>query len=45
MQIDFEFADPKTASDAAKTKKLLARREELAREQSELEEEWIRKSG
>ena len=45
VQIDFEFADPKTASDAAKTKKLLARREELAREQSELEEEWIRKSG
>jgi ATPase subunit of ABC transporter with duplicated ATPase domains len=45
MEIDFEFADPKTASDAAKTKKLLARREDLAREQSELEEEWMRKSG
>jgi ATP-binding cassette subfamily F protein 3 len=45
MAIDFEFADPKTATDAVKTKKLLARREELGREQSELEEEWIRKSG
>jgi ATP-binding cassette subfamily F protein 3 len=45
LEIDFEFADPKTASDAVKTKKLLARRDELGREQSELEEEWMRKSG
>ncbi|MDI9404504.1 MAG: ABC-F family ATP-binding cassette domain-containing protein [Limnohabitans sp.] len=45
MAIDFEFADPKTAADSVKTKKLLSRREELGREQSELEEEWIRKSG
>lgn len=45
MEIDFEFADPKTASDPAKTKKLVTRREELGREQSELEEEWMRKSG
>jgi ATPase subunit of ABC transporter with duplicated ATPase domains len=44
-QIDFEFADPKTASDAEKTKKLLNRRDELGREQSDLEEEWMRKSG
>jgi len=45
MAIDFEFADPKTAADSVKTKKLLSRREELGREQSELEEEWMRKSG
>jgi ATP-binding cassette subfamily F protein uup len=45
MQIDADFANPKTASDSAKMKKLLTRREELQKEQSELEEEWLRKSG
>jgi ATP-binding cassette subfamily F protein 3 len=45
MKIDTDFSDPKVASDPAKTKKLLARREELQTEQSELEEEWLRKSG
>ena len=45
MQIDADFSNPKTASDSAKMKKLLARREELQKEQSELEEEWLRKSG
>jgi ATP-binding cassette subfamily F protein 3 len=44
-RIDADFADPKVGSDATKTKKLLARRDELHREQSELEEEWLRKSG
>ena len=44
-RIDADFADPKVGSDSAKTKKLLARREELHKEQSELEEEWLRKSG
>ncbi|MFM7133408.1 MAG: ATP-binding cassette domain-containing protein [Planctomycetota bacterium] len=44
MQIDFDFADPRTASDAAKTKKLLAKREELHKEQAELEAEWLEKS-
>ena len=43
--IDGAFADPKVASDTAKTKKFLAKREELQKEQSDLEEEWIRKSG
>ena len=45
LKIDADFADPKVASDAAKMKKLLARRDELQKEQSELEEEWLRKSG
>ena len=44
-QIDADFANPKIASDSARMKKLLARREELQKEQSELEEEWLRKSG
>ena len=43
--IDGAFADPKVASDTTKTKKFLAKREELQKEQSDLEEEWIRKSG
>ena len=43
-EIDQSFADPKTASDTARTKKLLARREELGGEQEELEAEWLRKS-
>jgi hypothetical protein len=45
MQIDADFGDPKIAADAARTKKLLARREELQKEQSELEDEWLRKQG
>jgi len=44
-RIDADIADPKVGSDATTTKKLLARRDELHREQSELEEEWLRKSG
>ena len=44
ISIDASFADPRVASDHAKTKKLLARREELQREQADLEEEWLRKS-
>ncbi|MFZ9914591.1 MAG: ABC-F family ATP-binding cassette domain-containing protein [Phycisphaerales bacterium] len=45
MQIDADFADPKVAADAARMKKVLARRDELHTEQSELEEEWLRKHG
>ncbi|MEY4118281.1 MAG: putative transporter ATP-binding protein YheS [Planctomycetota bacterium] len=45
LKIDADFADPKVVSDAGKMKKLLARRDELQKEQSELEEEWLRKSG
>jgi len=45
LKIDADFADPKVASDAGKMKKLLTRRDELQKEQSELEEEWLRKSG
>ena len=45
VRIDADFADPKIAADSARTKKLLAKREELQKEQSELEEEWLRKSG
>ena len=44
MRLDADFADPKIASDSARMKKLLASREELQREQAELEEEWLRKS-
>jgi ATP-binding cassette subfamily F protein 3 len=43
-EIDQSFSDPKVASDTARTKKLLARRDELGGEQTELEAEWIRKS-
>ena len=43
-EIDQSFADPKVASDTARTKKLLARRGELGAEQEELEAEWLRKS-
>jgi len=45
LQIDASFADPKVAADAARMKKLVARREELQKEQSELEDEWLRRSG
>ena len=45
LKIDASFSDPKVTSDAGKMKKLLAQREELHKEQSELEEEWVRKSG
>jgi ATP-binding cassette subfamily F protein 3 len=44
VEIDFGFADPATASDAEATRRLLARREALRAEQSELEEEWLRRS-
>ncbi len=44
-RIDIDLSNPRTASDATKTKKLLATRGELQKEQSELEEEWLRKSG
>ncbi|MEY3021522.1 MAG: putative transporter ATP-binding protein YheS [Planctomycetota bacterium] len=44
VEIDFGFADPATASDAEATRRLLARREALQAEQSELEEEWLRRS-
>ena len=43
--IDSSFADPRVASDSTKTKNLLARREEIQKEQTELEDEWVRKSG
>ncbi len=43
--IDASFADPRVASDHSKTKQLLARRDEIQKEQSELEDEWVRKSG
>jgi ATP-binding cassette subfamily F protein 3 len=43
--IDESFANPKVASDNARMKKLLASREELEKEQTALEEEWVRKSG
>jgi len=43
-EIDQSFADPKVASDTARTKKLLARRTELGGDQEELEAEWLRKS-
>jgi ATP-binding cassette subfamily F protein 3 len=45
LQIDASFADPKVAADTARMKKLIARREELQKEQSELEDEWLRRSG
>jgi ATP-binding cassette subfamily F protein 3 len=45
MQIDTSFADPKVASDASKMKTLVARREELLRDQAELEDEWLRRNG
>jgi ATPase subunit of ABC transporter with duplicated ATPase domains len=45
LKIDSSFSDSKVTSDAGKMKKLLAQREELHKEQSELEEEWVRKSG
>ncbi|MEY5032557.1 MAG: putative transporter ATP-binding protein YheS, partial [Planctomycetota bacterium] len=45
LQIDASFADPKVAADAARMKKFVARREELQKEQSELEDEWLRRSG
>jgi len=44
-KIDADFSDPRVASDPARTKKLLASRAELQKEQAELEEEWLRKSG
>ena len=44
-RIDIDLSNPRIASDATKTKKLLATRGELQKEQSELEEEWLRKSG
>ncbi len=44
-EIDFAFADPATASDAAKTRTLLGEREALRTEQEELEEEWLRRNG
>jgi ATP-binding cassette subfamily F protein 3 len=43
-EIDQSFADPKVASDTARTKKLLSRRAELGADQEELEAEWLRKS-
>jgi len=43
-EIDQSFSDPKIASDATRTKKLLSRRDELGGEQEELEAEWLRKS-
>ncbi|MFM1823012.1 MAG: putative transporter ATP-binding protein YheS [Planctomycetota bacterium] len=44
-EIDFAFADPATASDAAKTRTLLEKREALRTEQEELEDEWLRRNG
>jgi ATPase subunit of ABC transporter with duplicated ATPase domains len=43
-EIDQSFADPKIASDTARTKKLMSRREELGAEQEELEAEWLRRA-
>ena len=43
-EIDQSFADPKVASDTARTKKLLARRTELGGDQEELEAEWLRRA-
>jgi ATP-binding cassette subfamily F protein 3 len=42
--IDLSFADPKVASDAMRTRKLMSRRDELGTEQEELEAEWLRRA-